>query len=137
MIPIGECTIIKPVTCTPDEKIVSAVKKLKKQQLRHLYVVDKKKNLLGVFSGLDLVYNVLAAEKDYRQLTVKACMKTDIVSFAREDPLTKAIGFMSHTSVFSCPILEKGKLIGVLSYKDAMAAVLKQKQLFQQKQQIR
>ena len=132
MLAISQCYLQKPITCSLDESIISAAKKLKKDKLRHLYVVDSKKNLVGVFSALDVVYEFLAEGKDYRKLPVKTAMKADIVSFTKEEPVTKAFGFMSQTSIFSCPILKHGKLIGVLAYKDAMTALLKQKKQIMQ-----
>ena len=127
MVSIADCPLLSSVTCLATDKISRAAKKLKKHQLRHLYVVDKKKKLLGIFSALDVVYEIVAQDKDYRKLFVKAVMNTDIVSFSRAEPLTKAIGFMSQTNVFLCPVVDKEKLIGVLAYKDAIAAILKQK----------
>ena len=129
---ISDCQLLAPVTCTSGEKISSAAKKLKKQHLRHLYVVDAKKKLVGVFSALDVVYNFIAEGKDYRKVSVKSVMNTNIVSFSKSDPLTKALGFMSQTNVLTSPIIENGKLIGVLAYKDAMAVVIKMKQQLQQ-----
>lgn len=125
---IKDCPLLQPVTCSPEESIVAAAKKIRQHKLRHLYVMDKKKKLLGVFAALDVVYEILAEGKDYKKMAVKDCMKADIVSFAKTEPLTKAIGFMSSTNIFSCPVVEGGKLVGVLSYKDAMQCIMKHKQ---------
>jgi len=54
-------------------------------------------------------------------------MKTDIISFTKEDPVNKALGFMSSTNIFTCPITEDNKLIGVLSYKEAIQKVMEKK----------
>ncbi len=124
---ISDCSITQAVTCYESDEISATVKKLKKHKLRHLYVIDKKKILLGVFSGIDVIYTVLAAGKDYRKMKIKEIMKKNIVSFTKEDPLTKAIGFMSATNILSCPIIDEKKLVGVLSYKDALNYVLKQR----------
>lgn len=129
MITIKDCLLLQPVTCSLEESISDAAQKIKQHKLRHLYVVDKKKKLLGIFAALDVVYEVLAEGKDYKKMKVKDCMKTDIVSFAKTEPLTKAIGFMSSTNIFSCPVIEEGKLVGVLSYKDAMQCIMKYKQI--------
>jgi len=128
MISISECTLFPPITCTVKEKISSAAKKLKKNSVRHLYVIDNKKKLLGIFSAVDVINKIIAEGKDYRKLSVKNVMKTDIVSFKKTDSLTAAFGFMSQTSVFSVPIVENNKLIGVLTYKDVMTTIMKKKQ---------
>ena len=133
---VSDCPSVAPVTCYETDLISAGAKKLKTNKLRHLYVVDKKKKLLGVFAAQDVVYTLLAAGKDYRKVTVKECMNSSIVSFTKNDFLMKAVGFMSSTNILSVPIVDNGVLVGVLSYKDAMASLLREKQqrMKQQKQ---
>jgi predicted transcriptional regulator len=62
-------------------------------------------------------------------------MNAKIVSFSKEDLAMKAVGFMSSTNILSVPIINNGVLVGVLSYKDAMTALLKaKKEQFKQNQ---
>ncbi|PIN79031.1 hypothetical protein COV16_05200 [Candidatus Woesearchaeota archaeon CG10_big_fil_rev_8_21_14_0_10_34_8] len=117
---IQNCILTKPITCLGTETIAKATKKLKDNQLRHLYVVDKNKKLLGVFAGIDVVYKVIAEGKDYKKMKVSEIMNANIVSFEPDDSLTKALGFMSTSNIFTTPIVRKGKLVAVLSYKEAM-----------------
>lgn len=124
---ITNLTLLKPITCTETDLIAAAAKKLKTNKLRHLYVIDKKKKLLGVFAGQDVVYSLIASGKDYRKVKVKDCMNAKIVSFSEQDPVMKAIGFMSSTNILSVPVVDNGVLVGVLSYKDAMTELLKAK----------
>jgi len=127
---IQDCTLTKPITCFATDSIQKAAKILKDKKLRHLYVLDKKKNLLGVFAGIDVIHSVIAAGKDYKKMTVSDMMNPHIVSFAPDDALTKAIGFMSSTNIFTCPIAKDKKLVAVLSYKDAMQHALEERKNF-------
>jgi signal-transduction protein with cAMP-binding, CBS, and nucleotidyltransferase domain len=131
---IEQCTLLKPLTCKATGLIGPAAKKLKENKLRHLYVVNKENEIQGIFAGSDVVYNVIAEGVDYRKMKVEEVMNKDIVSFSVDDPLIKAVGFMSHSNIQSCPILKEGKLIGVLSYKEAMhKAVAEQKRMKEEK----
>jgi signal-transduction protein with cAMP-binding, CBS, and nucleotidyltransferase domain len=122
---IKKCTLLKQVTCLPSDSITTAAKKMKKNKLRHLYVVDRKMKLLGVFAAIDIVYDCVAAGKQCGKAKVEAMMKTDIVSFTDNDPVLNAVGFMSNTSIFTVPVTHDDKIVGVLSYREAMQRLAK------------
>ena len=124
---IEQCQLFDAVTCKEDDDLQTAVQLLKKHTLRHLYVVDNSGKLLGVFAGIDVLYNVIAEGKACTNVHVKDIMKTDVISFPKTDSVLRAIGFMSKTNIMSCPVVVDEKLVGVLSYGSAVKAIAAQR----------
>lgn len=70
-ISVGEVATRKPVTCRPDDKVETALSKMRKQRVRRLPVVDGEGGLEGVISIAD----VLHASKNKKSLR-KEVLKT-------------------------------------------------------------
>ena len=129
---IGECDIIGAVSCSENEKLDKVAAMLRDNQIKHVYVVSEEDKLLGVLAAIDLINKVMAEGKNYLEMTAKDVMNTDLQTFTKEDDLTKAFGFMSKTNIMTIPVVENQKLVGVLSYKEAMKRVIKEQQKYKQ-----
>lgn len=89
---------------------------LKKEGERRIFIVDKDDVLKGIVTTTDLVYKVLAQDKT--NVTAKDIMTKKVSVVDIEDPIEKALGVMNSHKTFVCPVVEKGKLKGVLPYHE-------------------
>jgi acetoin utilization protein AcuB len=124
---IESCTICDAYTCLATDTVAEAAQKLKEKKVRHLYVVDENQKFLGMFSGIDLVYNIIAENKECTKMKVEEVMKKDVTTFSKQDDFTKAFGFMGKFNLFTVPVVEEGKLVGILTYKDVVQKVMELK----------
>jgi len=125
---IKDCQILDAITCLSTEKLSKVAAILRDKKIRHIYVILEDKKLVGVVAAIDLVYNIMAEEKDYLTLTAGDVMKKEVMSFSKEDELTKPIGFMSKSNIMTVPITEDEKIIGVVFYKDVVNKIMEAKQ---------
>ena len=100
---------------------------MRAERIRHLPVVDEDGQLCGIVSQRDLFrgalatalgYGDLAQRKLLATLVVKEVMATNVVTTTPDAPLAEAAGLMRERRIGCLPVLEDGRLVGVLSESD-------------------
>ena len=96
-------------------------------RIRHLPVVDDDGNLVGILSQRDLFhsalvkalgYGTVAKKKIMDVILVKAMMKSDVVTTTPDTFLSEAAQQMESRKIGCLPVLEGGKLVGILTEGD-------------------
>ncbi len=113
---IRKIKIHEVLTCNPNDNITSIAKKLKNNNERRIFVVDSNEKLLGIITTTDLVYKVLAKNKENQK--AKEIMTKNVKTVDTSDELNKSLEIMNEIKSFSCPLTENNKIIGLISYHD-------------------
>ena len=106
-----------PVTIAPDESLLDAAARLEELGVRHLPVVDDGA-LVGILSDRDLrraAGRGLAPERH-----VSSAMTKQPLSVDRDARLSVATVLMHEAKVSSLPVLEDGRLVGILTLTDLL-----------------
>lgn len=99
-------------------------------RFRHIVVVDEDGALAGVLSQRDLFlggllkglgYGTHAKTKALEMLIVKEAMVSDVVTTTPDTPLTTAAATMLARQIGCLPVIEGGKLVGILTEGDFVA----------------
>lgn len=53
--PVKDLMSKRPLTCNPDDKLETVMKKMERQQVRRVPVIDKDKRVVGIISEKDIV----------------------------------------------------------------------------------
>jgi acetoin utilization protein AcuB len=116
----------KVITITPEDSISTAVKLMKEKKIKHIPVV-KDERLKGIISDRDIkeytpsratsldifeLHYLLAKTK------VKDIMKAGVVTTTPDTPVEEAAMMMHDRNIGSLPVVENGKLVGIISDKD-------------------
>lgn len=122
-----------PVTATPDMSVAEASAIMKREKVHRLPVLDKDKKLVGIISEKDILYaspspvsSLSIHEMAYllSQLTVKKLMTRDVVTISKDITVEEAARLMVDQDLSSLPVLEDGKLIGIVSKSDLFKILL-------------
>ncbi len=108
------------ITCNENAKAEDIAGTLKDSNERRIFVTDNDGNLAGIITTTDLVYKSLAGNS----LTAKEIMTKEIKFIDKKDNLEKAIEIMNEIKSYSCPVVEGGKIIGIISYHDVINYIL-------------
>jgi len=113
-------------TTIPDEEVVFAFEKLMKHKISALPVMEDDE-IVGIVTATDLGYNLIL---DKYELGTKVfeVMVQDITSVKPDDSLFHAICAMEENApssniVNQLPVLDNGKLVGILSDGDIIKAI--------------
>lgn len=122
-----------PVTASPDMSVSEASALMKREKVHRLPVLDKDKKLVGIITEKDILYaspspvsTLSIHEMAYllSQLTVKKLMTRDVVTIDKNITVEEAARLMVDQDLSSLPVLENGKLIGIVSKSDLFKILL-------------
>ncbi len=101
-------------------------------RIRHLPVLDDDGQLVGMVSQRDLFRGALARALGYGQhaqrkvldtLFVKEVMSSDVTTTTPDTPLVEAARLLVERKIGCLPVLEDGRLVGILTESDFVAMV--------------
>jgi CBS domain-containing protein len=105
-----------------DTPIVRAIEILIEQNVTGLPVVNDDMTLAGIISEKDTLG--LLAELEDESAKVEDYMTTDVVTFDQEDDLIAICECLVNNNFRRVPILDDGKLVGIISRKDIIKYIL-------------
>lgn len=111
-----------PVAISPKASIQDAIELMKEHSIRHLPVVERKERLVGWVTDTDLRGVLIASMIE--ELTVGDIMIADPVTVSSNDFLDTAAFLISHHKIGGMPVVEDGKLVGVITVVDILEAFI-------------
>lgn len=111
------------ITFHPDMEVMNAVNALVKNHITSGPVVDNGK-LIGVLSERDCLGIVFAAAHDSSSAgPVRQFMSSEVVTVTPETSLMHVINLFETHTCRRYPVLENGRLVGIISRSDIMRAI--------------
>ncbi len=107
-----------PETVEPDQLAVEAAKLMKQADAGMIPVVQNGE-LLGTVTDRDIVVRAVAEGKSPESTTVGEIASRDLVVVQPEQELAEALSLMARHQVRRLPVVEDGRLIGVIAQADA------------------
>ena len=111
-----------PTTVRPDTPVVEAARLMASEDVGSLPVVDGEQ-LVGVATDRDITLRVVAEGKDPGATTVGEIQSGNPVSVAPDERLDRALQEMAQNQVRRLPVVEDGRLVGVVAQADVAREV--------------
>ena len=112
----------QPVIASADTTVQEAARLMKEHNIGALMVVDGDK-LAGVFTERDALFRVLAAGLE-ASTPVSTVMTANPQTIAPDSPFSAALHVMHEGHFRHLPVVEEGRVIGVISVRDALGPEL-------------
>lgn len=126
-----------PITIAPDAPVGTAVAVMVQRKIRHLPVVDESDVVIGIVTDRDLrslalapavePYLSAAARRRLRgvgaaldNLRVKDIMTCNPITVKPDMAVSQAAALMLEQHIGSLPVIDDGKLVGILTDRDAL-----------------
>jgi len=115
------------ITIDPDASILDAMKKMVAERITSL-IVEKTtdKSVYGIITRKDIVNKVIAYGKDLETTKVSEIMSEPILTISADLSIETVARLMAKTDIRRFPVMEEGKLIGLVSNSDILKAVNKE-----------
>jgi CBS domain-containing protein len=110
------------VTVQPEQTIRQALRLLAEHNIGALVVVDGSARPVGILSERDVVRAAARDEATVFGLTVASLMTRDVVVGVPQDDLASAGSTMTERRIRHLPVVEKGRLVGIISIGDIVKA---------------
>lgn len=105
-------------TLPSDATLEQAAQELHLRKVGALVVIDADGLIVGVFSERDLVREVARNGANALSSTVGAAMTRQVVTACMDETLDDCLGRMTDRRVRHLPVVEEGRLIGIVSIGD-------------------
>jgi sigma-B regulation protein RsbU (phosphoserine phosphatase) len=110
----------EPVTVDPDCSLDVALGLMNLHRIGALIIVSPERGLLGIFTDRDLLRRVGVAAGGWQSLPVSAWMTRDPYTVSPDAGWDEAVGLMAKHSVRHLPVIENGKVVGLISSRVLM-----------------
>ncbi|MCE4599484.1 MAG: CBS domain-containing protein [Desulfurococcales archaeon] len=112
------------VSCKPDATLREASRIMTKHNVGSLLVINGETRLVGIFTERDLT-RAIAGGADPDRDQVREFMSKEIIAVAPYESIVKAGQKMLEHGIRHMPVIDSaGKVIGVISIRDALRAIL-------------
>ena len=101
--------------------IQAAAKEMVKHRVGSIIVVKNKKPI-GIITETDINKKVVAPAKDPKKLKTREIMSSPIVFSSPHDDVTVAVEKMEKHRIKRLPVVDKGKIVGILTNTDIARA---------------
>ena len=119
-----------PKTLGRNDQLSLADDVMRAERIRHLPVLDEDGKLCGIVSQRDMLRGALAQALGYgtaaqgkvlAMLRVKEVMTTEVITVPPDAALAEAARSMLERKIGCLPVLEGGRLVGILTESDFVA----------------
>ena len=113
-------------SATPDTTVFEAIKAMDRFKVGALMVIDKGK-LVGIISERDYTRKVVLKDRSSKSTKVSEIMSRKVPQVDPEANHEKCMNVMGNNRVRHLPVVEKGKVLGVISSTDLLLLTVSQK----------
>jgi len=109
-----------------DASVVELARKLEEYAVGSVVVVDDAGQPLGLVTDRDLTCRVIAPGLPPAATTAGEVMSKPLITGQAEDALERIVDRMRVAGVRRIPVLEDGRLVGIVSFDDVLAALARE-----------
>ena len=102
------------------EPVTAALKMMAENQIGAILVTDAEGVIAGILSERDIVRSAKELGETVFKKNVGDLMTTEVVTCSPKDPVAAIMGMMTSQRFRHVPVVEDGKLVGVISIGDVV-----------------
>jgi CBS domain-containing protein len=107
----------------PDAVVLEALKIMADKNIGALLVMQKE-TVVGIFSERDYARKIVLKGESSRTTAVKDVMTSSVLTVNPEQSIDECMALMTDKHIRHLPVVEKGKLIGLISIGDVVKEII-------------
>jgi len=109
----------------PDATVYDAIARMEERKVGALFVIEDSR-LVGVISERDYARKVILKDRASKDARVREVMTTPVIYVETSTSLAECMRIIDHERIRHLPVMEEGKLVGVVSIGDVVRAIIAQ-----------
>ncbi|MEZ5013093.1 MAG: CBS domain-containing protein [Chitinophagales bacterium] len=116
-----------PYTIAPQITVFEALREMVEKNVGALIVMDGE-TFRGLFTERDYARKVMLRDRTSRDTYVHEILDNDYFTVTVSTPISDCMNIMTENSIRYLPVLDNGKLIGVISIGDVVKHIIEEQQ---------
>ena len=112
------------ITVSARSSVADAIRTMQAQNVGSVMVPDAEACPVGIFTERDVVRMYADGDRDFEKLPVGSRMTCSVVVGRLSMPVDEALGLMTERRFRHLPVVEEGKLLGLVSIGDLVKVKL-------------
>lgn len=117
------------VSVRPDATLLAALEVMASKNIGAVLVLDADGALAGIFSERDFVRKIIIKGRTMETTQVKEIMTSHVLYVSPETTVSDCMSLMTEKRVRHLPVMDGGKVVGVLSIGDVIKELLREQDL--------
>jgi CBS domain-containing protein len=113
----------------PDTLVYKALQLMQDKEAGALLVVDEEGKVAGIVSERDYARKVILEGRSSKETYTKEIMSKDLYVVGPETKVDECIALMTEKRVRHLPVIDKGKLVGLVSIGDVVKSIIKEQRI--------
>ena len=113
-------------TVDPEATILECVQLMEKRRISSVLVLDEGA-LVGICTERDCAREVILRGRDPKTTPVRQVMTSHVTCVSSDETTEECMSLMTHKHVRHLPVVDDGKLVGIISIGDVVRAALSEK----------
>lgn len=111
----------------PEDSVLDAIRMLAEKHIGALPVM-RANELVGIVSERDYARKVILRGRNVEETRVREIMTAPVRTVTEDDSVQQCMEMMTQYRVRHLPVLERGRLVGIVSIGDIVKAVMEEQQ---------
>ena len=124
---IGAKTDASRYAVRANETVYRAIRLMADRRIGAVLVVDKG-TVIGIFTERDYIMRVEVEDRPTKETLLREVMTDKMYTVTSSTSIEHCLGLMILRHIRHLPIVEEGRLMGIISMRDAVAAILKDRE---------
>lgn len=116
---VKDAMTMHPITISVKKSLKDCAKLMRKSHVGGVLVVKGKK-LVGIVTEQDIVHKVIAKGKSSLDIELDNIMETELITVNSDLDIYEAMMLMRDEDIRHLPVVEKDKLVGIITVKDIL-----------------
>jgi len=114
---VRDAMTLDPRSIGQSASVVEAAQLMREEDIGSLPITDEEK-LVGMLTDRDITTRVVAQAGDPKATSVGEVYSRDLISVEPDNDLEEALGLMARHHVRRLPVVENGRLVGIVAQAD-------------------
>ena len=102
---------------SPDTAVYDALKLMAEKEIGAVVVLEEGK-MVGIMSERDYARKIILQGKSSKETRVREIMTSEVIHVSSDKKVGKCLSLMTKNRIRHIPVLEKERLVGILSIED-------------------
>jgi CBS domain-containing protein len=114
------------VTISQDSSVYDALKLMAEMNVGAVTIVENNQ-IVGIFTERDYARKIILKGKTSLDTPIKDIMTREMVTISPDQTLEECMGLMTKWHIRHLPVMETGRLVGMISMRDVVEAIIQRK----------